>query len=368
MKKIRKIFGVVLFFGIGIVLFTMVSYMLRPTDKDFGRQAVTGFYAEEKNSLDIVTLGSSAVYRYVNNPLLWDEFGWTSYNFGTPGQPIIVLENLVDEIEKTQSPKLIIVETRKFVMVEEQETVEDYEVNLRRVTDNMKYSWNRISLINKMVPDVKDRLTYYFDICYYHDNWEKLDMKAAKYITNENYTSTKNWVNILAEKPMKRPDNEKITEEEPISQYAEEQLIRLMKKCKEEDIQVLFLATPWKVNAKAQRKNNYLARVIQENGFQFLDCNLYYDEIGLNFDTDFYNQKHTNVWGAQKVTRFLGNYIAEKFPFETTHSENTIKLWNKTVKDNNANIEKKKENRANKLAEAYSESDGTQNVEPGAGE
>lgn len=352
MKKFRKIFGAVLFFAIGIVIFVLISYTLRPITTDFGRRTFTGFYAEEKDSLDIVSLGSSAVYRYVHNPTLWEEFGWTSYNLGTPGQPLIVLEGLVDEIKKTQKPKLIIVETRKFTIVKEHETTENYEVNLRRVTDNMSYSMNRISLINKVVPDVEDRLTHYFDIGFYHDNWETVNMGSIKKMTNKHYSNQKGWGNILTEKPMARPNNENIEEEMPISQYAEDVLISFMNKCKEENIEVLFLATPWQINDEKQKKNNYLARIIEENGFRFLDCNLYFDEIGLNFDTDFYNKRHTNVWGAEKVTRFLGNYIAEHYSIETSHSDKIVEQWNNAVKANNENVEKKKEIRAMKLAGA----------------
>ena len=51
------------------------TYVLRPLDRDFFRTKLTGFYAEEDESLDIVGLGSSALYRYVNAPLLWGTAG-----------------------------------------------------------------------------------------------------------------------------------------------------------------------------------------------------------------------------------------------------------------------------------------------------
>ena len=46
----------------------------------------------------------------------------------------------------------------------------------RGVTDNMKYSWNRIKTINALVdPDGPEpRYTYYFDIFKYHSNWKTM--------------------------------------------------------------------------------------------------------------------------------------------------------------------------------------------------
>ena len=64
MKKFRKIFGAVLFFAIGIVIFVLISDTLRPITTDFGRRTFTGFYAEEKDSLSgqVLPAGRSRFY------------------------------------------------------------------------------------------------------------------------------------------------------------------------------------------------------------------------------------------------------------------------------------------------------------------
>lgn len=53
MKNFKRIFGTITFWGIGILLFQAVSYMLRPVDSNFPRGKMTGFYGEETDSLDI---------------------------------------------------------------------------------------------------------------------------------------------------------------------------------------------------------------------------------------------------------------------------------------------------------------------------
>ncbi len=42
----------------------------------------------------------------------------------------------------------------------------------RGVTDNLKYSLNRVYTINRLVTAKEDRYTYYFDIFKYHSNWK----------------------------------------------------------------------------------------------------------------------------------------------------------------------------------------------------
>ena len=42
---------------------------------------VKGFYEEPKNSLDVIFMGNSDVYRGISPITLWDEYGIASYNF-----------------------------------------------------------------------------------------------------------------------------------------------------------------------------------------------------------------------------------------------------------------------------------------------
>ena len=44
-KQIKYIFGTAVFLAIAAVLLTLTTYVMRPTDKDFFRARVAGFYA-----------------------------------------------------------------------------------------------------------------------------------------------------------------------------------------------------------------------------------------------------------------------------------------------------------------------------------
>ena len=337
MEKAKKMVGLILFLGMGFVMFIMVSYVLRPRIDGSNRKYFTGFYEAEKNSLDIVTMGSSAIYRYFHNPVLWEEYELTSFNMATSDQPIEVLENLVDEVHKTQSPQLFIVETRQFLTSETNEGKID-EVALRRVTDNMNYSWNRIDLINKTVKDWSSRWTHYLDIIYYHDNWESFDVHALEYYDNKEPHRLNGWRNVLTVKKQRMPQNKEIKERKKVSPTSESVLRSFLEKCKEEEIKVLFVASPWKLSENKMKQNNYIGDIIREYGFDFLDCNLLYEEIGLDPKTDFYNKRHTNMWGAEKFTRYVAEYIQNKYAIKGSHTEGVIKAWNEIVINNEQSV------------------------------
>ncbi len=333
--KIINFFKVGIFLSIGVVLFVLVSYMLRPVSQD--RIRVAGYYALPENSIDIVCLGTSATYRYFNNPVMWENYGVTSYNFATGSQSPSVLKSLILECEKTQSPKLYIVETRKLVKYKEL----DQEVVLRKVTDCMKYSANRIDLINKEVPKFWERPDYYFDIIKYHDNWKNLSDSSFDYITNEYPDELNGWRNINKLEILKPFEEPYATTEEPMNEESEEILLDFMDFCKEQNINVLFVATPWRATKECQKRNNYLSRIIEENGFEFLDCTPLMDDIGLDFETDFFNNNHTNAIGAEKFTNYFGKYLTEKYDFSSEYSDEVIDSWEKIVELNRADMNAK---------------------------
>ena len=91
------------------------------------------------------------------------------------------------------------------------------------------------------------------------------------------------------------------------------------------------MATPWQVTEEEYQKDNYIKRIVEEAGFRFLDGNYYAEEMGLEYNVDFYNPKHTNAIGAAKFTTYLGNYIREHYDIKTDHSKEVAASWDKAA-------------------------------------
>ena len=69
---------------------------------------VKGFYEEPKNSLDVIFMGNSDVYRGISPITLWDEYGIASYNFVSSGQRMWTAYYTLEESLKYQKTKLIV--------------------------------------------------------------------------------------------------------------------------------------------------------------------------------------------------------------------------------------------------------------------
>ncbi len=359
-ESLKNIVGTLLFLTGALVMLISISYVLRPTDNGTGRWRFAGFYGEEKDTIDVVTIGSSAMYRYFNNPIFWETYNLTSYNLCSASQPVEIIGDLMDEARKEQNPQLFVVETRKFVKYSDLKTkaellgmeeadedeITDEEsglenIELRRVTDNMKYSRNRFEMIEQNVEgDWKEKLDYHLDIIRYHSNWENLsDMNDLKYYRNSKDNVKKGWSNIFIVKPKKPIGDLKNTEPLPIGKEAEAEITKLLEKCRKEQINVVFVSTPWVANEEQRRRNLYLGELIESYGFRFYDGNEHVEEAGIDYASDFYNGSHVNTWGSEKFTKTFGKYLVENYELDATHEKKVKKSWDECVAAYDRNLE-----------------------------
>ena len=79
-----------------------------------------------------------------------------------------------------------------------------------------------------------------------------------------------------------------------------------------------------------QAQYNYIADLIEPYGYTFLNLNDYYEEIGIDFETDFYDYGgHANAFGAEKTTEFLGKYLNEHYTLPDKRGQEGYEDWDK---------------------------------------
>ena len=94
------------------------------------------------------------------------------------------------------------------------------------------------------------------------------------------------------------------------------------------DKEFLFIICPYEITKEHQMLYNTIQDAIEERGFVFLNANDYYEEIGLDFTSDFYNNWHVNTFGASKYTVFLGGYICDHYNLPDHRSDPEYSSWN----------------------------------------
>ncbi|MCR5654991.1 MAG: hypothetical protein K6G07_05060 [Lachnospiraceae bacterium] len=320
----KNLIKAVCFLGIALFLFVAAGYVLRPS-YDQRKETYAGFYAEPKNSIDVVFIGSSPVYPYYAPAKMWKDCGFTSVLLSSSTQRPENVVYLVKEARKTQDPKLFVFELRMFPDTFEYMDSEEGQYYNRSTVDEMKYSFNRSSLIhnNYSDPQIYDHI----DLIRYHSNWKEFRPDALRFWDFESPDPYKGFVfngNIDVLENTTPVGN---IDTAPIPDYRQEQLRELAQYCKQEGITALFILSPYPIDEEKKEQFNTMGQIVEEYGFDFLDLNEHYEEIGIDFNTDFYNIGHVNIHGAMKTTAYLEEYIMQNYSVVSPKEKAIADAW-----------------------------------------
>ena len=325
----------ILFAALFLFLVTSLTYCLRTNGSVKDRMA--GFYAEPKNTLDAVIIGSSPVFPYYIGPKMFGDEGIVCYPVSTNLQRPVAQKYLAEEVLKRQSPALMIFEVRMYTGTEEY--MLENMAYTRGVTDNLRYSANRLKTIDAMLdesglawpmPDSdRKKYTYWFDIFKYHSNYRSLYLpgqwKTWRYSVPD---PLKGYQGMSAVAPCQFEDYSGTEEELPITALEERRLRELIAYLREKNQKALFVVSPYGASREETCMFNYIGGIVRESGFGFYDMNKDMGETGLNPETDFGDYgTHVNAAGAEKVTARFERYLKEHYDLPDRRGDAAYASW-----------------------------------------
>ena len=326
-KKIRRIIEFIIFMVIILALFCKLTWLFRSNSGE-AREDIQGF--KNQGKIDVVLYGGSNLLRYYQPLEAWHEKGFTSYNYATTAYRADLLEFFMEESRSSNEALLYVCDIRTLLPIK---GVSD-ELALRTWSDSVGvFSPARIKgittfLLNRDWQDV-DIISYYFDIAEYHSNYEALARPYQwQYVNLKNiYNMDKgfNAKHSMGHIPFERPE-----EADKCGELAEQQvkvLNDLLNYCDEEKLSVLFIVCPYIITESDWEIFNACADIIQERGYDFVNFNCYYDEIGFNFETDFFDVNHINYLGAEKYTEYLMNYLSDNYDLPDHRGDIEYAKW-----------------------------------------
>ncbi len=258
---------------------------------------IGGFYNEEKNSFDVIFLGSSHAYASFIPSILEDDMSLHSYVFASQLQPITATYHYFKEILKTQKPKLVVVEvfTPAF----------DYELDegvVHSFTDDIPLSFNKVQMIYHAVPESLQKECF-IPMIKYHVRWEELDERDWNFKRSALHDDLSGYVRLQEcnqELEIVDGDLDKV---EAIDKKNEKYLLKIIDLAKENDIQLLFVKTPTTDYADYQAKVNYIRDLAAKYDVPFVDFNVGSEGYKADIRTDFYDKRHLNEVGARRFTK-----------------------------------------------------------------
>ena len=317
MKKAIRLIVVIITLGIALAV---CDHVLLLKSKD-GIEQIHSFYMQKENTVDVLFLGSSHVYCNINTGTLWDEYGMASFDLGGAEQPYWNSYYYLKEALKTQRPKVIVFEITTPGIRETDFQPENW---LICNTYGMRWSENRIEAIkNSSVEQSFERLLNPFNSI--HNRYK--DLSEEDFIDSQRDISNKGFDPRETVIPFEQPDISSITETAPITEKAELYLNKIIDYAEQENIPLLLLTAPYTVKEEAQKRYNYVFSIAESRQVPYLDSNKMYDEIGLDFSTDMADDLHLNRTGNAKFSKFLGQYLLDRYEIEDRRGEEKYDSW-----------------------------------------
>lgn len=366
-KYFRVKIRILIFILIGIFLFIILQNVFVPkrfpyvVEYDGGK--LKYFYNEKKESIDVIICGTSHPGRAILPMELYEKYGLKTYNFATSVQPIEVTYYILQEVLKTQTPKVLIWDISN-LFYKDSNTPELWR--WQHSLDDMPLSKNKILLAQEYLnkyDEAKETITQLlFPLLGYHTRWKELSWQDFKLNNNKLYYGKGgNITSIVSNgdtsiETMNTITNELIKNNRKIvyeyndgefNEWNEESVLyntdislsniewfeKIKELCTTNNIQLLAVKIPtvgapqWHNSAWTKERYNKVRALCDEYNIAYYDL-LYETNLDIDYKTDSYDGgPHLNFRGAQKASVNLGNYLISHYSLSQEHNDQ----WDKDL-------------------------------------
>jgi hypothetical protein len=273
---------------------------------------VDGFYAENKNDIDVIFIGSSNCFCTVDPIVLYDEYGIAAYDFASSSQQMNMSLLYLKEALKKQSPKLVALEANMLVG----DTL-DYgnESALRWGFTDIPLSLDKVKSIYEVTGAVNaDFFSYIFPIFRYHGRWSELSKTDYTYFYSDKTNYSKGYLESYSVcEGQVYLDGYDCEGEAFIDERNIAYLDEIVDICSKNNIEFMLFKSPradW-----YKYETDAVAQIASDRNINYVDYNELYNkgEIELDTSQDFRDYEHLNDYGAKKVSLHFGNYIKANY-------------------------------------------------------
>lgn len=261
---------------------------------------VNSFFNAEPDSLDVVYCGSSHAYCSFNPLVIWEQTGLSSHVVATQRQPLWATYYYIREAIDRQHPQAVVLDC---YTASKNDEYTDSATNYI-LADDYPFGINKLLLIKAAAPPW-ERFELLFKFTKYHSRWSELTADDFGY----NPHTLNDWlsgycmltgIRSAAEKP-----SVATVPPIPLSEKNADYLERIIKLCEDSGTRLIILKTPSNESNEERGYYNSVAELANRYGIGFIDYNDYYEQIGIDMSTDFFDAAHLNHRGADKFSRYF---------------------------------------------------------------
>ena len=319
LNAVLHILAFLLFLAVLAVSFAFINRVLMPknTQKNSLWPTTSNcnqFYGMEKDSVDVLFIGSSVVINAFSPQQLYNDYGIRSYNLGTEQQSLFVSYYWLREALRFQSPQAVVVDLKfAYPYHDTYGKLNMAEGLLRKSMDWMHYSpvkREAIREIHELDPE-QSEISYLFPNIRFRSRWTEVTGEDFDF-KNILHSDLKGFSPLSEPGPDQyHPDTLSDSEaREPMDPVMEDYLTRIAELCREHGIKLILTNIPG--SSHGDGVHNTFAEFAEKQNALLLDfCEEFvYSQLGADFPViSVFN--HANILGAEKLTDYMGKILKE---------------------------------------------------------
>lgn len=297
------------------------------------------YYGEEKDH-NVIFIGDCEVYENFSPAVLWQDYGINSYIRGSAQQLIWQSYYLLEDTLRYETPDVVI-----FNVLALQYDKPQNEAYNRMTLEGMRWSSSKVKSIYASMTNEENFLEYVFPILRYHSRWSELKVEDVKgMFRNERVTHNGYYMRVDI-RPAENVPEGRILADYSFGENAWNYLDKIVTLCQEKDVQLVLVKAPSLYPYWYPQWEEQVEAYALENDLPYINFLELVDETGLDFSTDTYDAGlHLNLSGAEKITRYLGEYLHTELGLQDRRGEETLtKQWEQKIdeyaKDRDAQYE-----------------------------
>lgn len=332
MKK-RKAFRAAVFVVCAAVMLAIAADVLRPKFRELGNSVLADLETAEKYP-DVLFLGSSHIFTQLSPALIYETTGIASYLLSSPGQPIQSVPQLLeDQLERNQ-PQMVFVDVFTALWPREKISIPGELES----TGNLKHTIQALDGIRSPV----HRIKAFAQWISYEEGLKRL-VGFPVYHTRYSELTRSDWCSEPTRwkgeqngfKPMHQAqeafEGEGQAYELPQETY--DAIDRIIQLCKENGIEPVFMMLPVTGLPDMKATTHQMSAYIEEQGVPFINADQpeIYQEMDLDFSTDFADVHHMNLSGQKKCSYWMADYLQKNYELQDHRKEPGYESWEEAV-------------------------------------
>lgn len=296
----------------------------------------------EDDVVDAVFIGTSGIDRYWISAKAYEEYGMSTYLLSMNGLPSWLYVNIIEEAQIYQNPSLYVLDLRAFT--QKNTELSSMDAQAHRTLGCMDiFRLNRWKTARKASETIHSNfptqpkwdLQYFMPFIKLHGKWSEQDF-VLKDREHEygGYQVSEQTALVTPMEPVVYPEK-RFEELDPVSERA---LYEVLDYIEAHDLNVLFVNTPQVRDDDEEGFTNRLYSILDEKGVNYIayytpeqqvETNDHIRHIGLDFQTDYYDNGHVNWHGAEKFTEVFAEYLDEHYDLPDRRDDGTVQsVWN----------------------------------------